>query len=237
MRRAGVEVDVRQHRDVAVAHRLHRRRAHARQVRRRGVAMQVLRVLLVEVHEHRPLLARLVVVGNRQNALQLVAVLVLEVEQDAVAPEILGLLRIRVADLLRVLEAGARHAQVGELGERLTREEVLVGLRRLHRIAERRVLVDELLQLAVGQLVEAGLLRRTRRTPRASPASTRSIVARAAARVRRVHRRRRHPAPPRRRRSPARVADVAETDLALGADAVRQVASAPSRRAAASHRS
>ena len=46
VRRAGVEVDVGQHRDVALGHRLHRRRAHAGEVRRRAVAVHVLRVLL-----------------------------------------------------------------------------------------------------------------------------------------------------------------------------------------------
>ncbi len=123
------------------------------------VAVHVLRVLLVEGHDHRPLLARLVVVGHRQDALQPHAVLVLVVEQHAVAPQEVRLLRVGVGDLLRVLEAGARHAQVGKLDERLAREEERVGLRGLDRRAERRVLVHELLQLPAGQLVEAGLLR------------------------------------------------------------------------------
>src|SRR5436190_12973172 len=74
-------------------------------------------------------------------------------------PEIVGLLGIRVADFPGVLEAGAGDPQVGKLHERLTREQILVGLRGLHRVAVRRVVVDEFLELAVGELVEAGFLR------------------------------------------------------------------------------
>src|ERR1043165_1632408 len=98
--------------------------------------MHVLRILLVEVHEHRPLLAFLVVVWNGENALKTNALLVLEIEENAMAPEILRLLRIRVRDLLRVLEVRARDAQVRELDERLAREQIHVRLRRANRRAE-----------------------------------------------------------------------------------------------------
>src|SRR5439155_5060313 len=114
--------------------------------------------LLVEVHDHRALLARLVVVGDREDALEPVPVLVLEVEELPMAPEVLRLLRIRVADLLRVPEARARHTQVGELDERLPAEQPGVGLCGLRRVAEGRIFVDELLQLAVGEFVEPRLL-------------------------------------------------------------------------------
>jgi len=72
----------------------------------RHVVMHVLRVFLVEVHEHRSLLAGLVVVGDRENALQLVAVVVLEVEQDAVAPDIFRLLGLASVIFLESLYPG-----------------------------------------------------------------------------------------------------------------------------------
>ena len=159
VRHAGVEEDIGQHRDVAVADGLHRRAAHPGEVRRRVVAVEVLRVLLVERHEHRPLLAGLVVVGQRENALEPPAVLVLEVEQHAVTPQEVCLLRVGVADLRRAGKARARDPQVRVLDERLAAEEVLVGLRRLHRVGERRVFVDQLPEVAVRQFVEARLLR------------------------------------------------------------------------------
>src|SRR6266571_4648027 len=49
--------------------RLDRRRAHAGQITRRAVAMEVLRVVLVEIHEHRPLLVFFFVFGRRHQAL------------------------------------------------------------------------------------------------------------------------------------------------------------------------
>src|SRR4029450_6016016 len=118
-----------------------------------------LRVLLVEVDPPRPLLAGFVVIRNREDALEPVAVLVLEIEELPVAPQELCLLRVGVGDLLRVLEPGTRDAEVGELDERLPREEELVGVRRLERCVERGILVNELTQSAVRQLVVPRLLR------------------------------------------------------------------------------
>src|SRR4029450_13582482 len=113
-----------------------------------------------EIHDHRPLLAGLVVVWKREDALQPEAVLVLEVEQDPVAPGELCLLRVDAGDLLRALEVGSRDPEIGKLDERLPREEVRLGLERARRRAERRVLVDDFLQRAVRrELEEARLLR------------------------------------------------------------------------------
>ena len=55
------------------------------------------------------------------------AVLVLVVEQEAVAPQEVLRLRVGVGDLLRVGQARARDAQIGELDERLAREQEPVG--------------------------------------------------------------------------------------------------------------
>ena len=210
VRVAGAEVDVGQHRQVAAADRFHRRAAHAGQVRRRVVAVQVLRVLLVEGHQHRPLLARLVVVGQREDALQPDAVLVLVVEQDAAAPQVVLLLRVGIGDLLRVGEARARDAQVRELDERLAREQEPVGLRRLLGRAERRVLVDELLQLAVLRARRSRTSWSTARTRVSVSGFERSIVPRGPTARGTV-------------RSTGSSAHVAEADLVLRADAVGQV--------------
>ena len=102
MRGPGAEVDIRKHGQVAVAHGLDRHPAHAGEIRRSAVNVHVLRVLLVEDHEHGPLLARLVVVRDGQDALQSYPVLILEVEEQAMAPQIILLLRIGIGDFFRI---------------------------------------------------------------------------------------------------------------------------------------
>ena len=122
-----------------------------------------------------------------------------------------------------VLEVGTGHAQVGELDECLAREEELVRLGGLHRIAERRILVDDFLQLVRPRVRRSPPSSCTRRTPRASPAWTdRSSGARP------PRRRARRPARPvraDRREAHRRLGPhVAEADLVLAADAVREIA-------------
>ena len=101
----------------------------------------------------------MVVIGQRQHALHPVTVAVLEIEQDATAPQVFRLLRVGVRDRFRILEIGTGDAKIRELDECLSCEEEPVGLRRPGWRAEGRVVVQDLLELPVRELVEAGLLR------------------------------------------------------------------------------
>ena len=114
MRRPRVEVDVGLHHEIPVAHVSGELRR--RSVARRLVHVEILRVLLVEVDEHRQLLAGLIAVRNRERSLKLVAVFVRVVEQHATTPAILRLLRVGVGQLFR--SSGKIASRPGDPGTR-----------------------------------------------------------------------------------------------------------------------
>ena len=66
---------------------------------------------------HRPALALDVVVREREHALQAHPVRVLVIDEERAAPDVLGLLGVRVADLPEVAERRPGHLQVRELLE------------------------------------------------------------------------------------------------------------------------
>ena len=157
MRGAGVKLHVRDHRDIAAAHRFDRHRSHPRQKRRGGVAVERLRIFFVEVDEHRAFLTGLVVLRQRENALQLVTATRHVVKQHATSPAILSLLRIGVRELLAIGEVGARQHEIGKLRERLPSKQELLGIGGALRRAERRVIEDQRCQRSIDQTREAGL--------------------------------------------------------------------------------
>ena len=116
---------------------------------------------LVDVHEHRVLLAGLIAGRQRQRRLQLLALAVREVDEHALAPRVVRDLRIRVGDLARRGERRVAHPVVGELLERLLREDQTVRVFRLLHAADALVGPDERRRLAAarGRAPVAGLLR------------------------------------------------------------------------------
>ena len=99
---------------------------------------------LVEVHEHRILLAGLVARRQRERSLKLLAFAVRVIDEHLARPR-----RTRRADglasvtLLRRRERRRRHPVVGKLVERLLGEDDAVGLLRLLRLADLLVVPDE----------------------------------------------------------------------------------------------
>ena len=88
-------------------------------IARHDVLMEALRQLLVVVHDHRILLARLIVGRIGEHHLQLVAALVRVRHQDLLAPRVVALERVGVRHLLRVASVGAGDEEVRRLLERL----------------------------------------------------------------------------------------------------------------------
>src|SRR6476660_9590489 len=116
---------------------------------------------LVDVHEHRVLLAGLIAGRQRKRRLQLLPLAVREVDEDALPPRVVHDLRIRVRDLARRRERRIADPVVGKFLERLLREDEAVRILRLLHAADALVGPDERRRLAAarGRAPVARLLR------------------------------------------------------------------------------
>ncbi len=130
-----------------------------RTVAESDVLMKALREFFVVVHEHRVLLARLVVGRIREHHLQLVAVRAAVARQHLLAPRVVVLERVGARHRLRRAEGvGRGHEVVGRVRVALLEVDVALDVARLSQCRNRLVAPDESFDLSGHQAGVAALL-------------------------------------------------------------------------------